>query len=109
MNILAFVVVILIYIYICYLGVRFYFFTIFSVNQFFQNVVARNLVAYVLFVIFISIEIPLAVFFPLWSGEKIVAINHNSTAAGILVVFGCCVLVFSCWLGWRKSKKEISS
>jgi len=100
-----FVVIILAYILACYLGVRFYFYMVFLVQNSFAGPVIKIIYSYLLFALFVLLEVPFAIFFPLWVFDKLGVAEPAQTITVSLIIFGCVVLAVSIgsFKGWGSS------
>lgn len=101
MNVVIFGLAIVVYILICYWGVRIYFSSVAKAHKGIDSPITRNLVIYALFFAFIAIELPVAIFFPAWLSEKLMVFKRTSEITAILLAFGSCVLIGAVWKGWR--------
>ena len=102
---LAFIIIILTYVFLCVKGVDSYFYLQSKNMSQTHNKLKKNIVTYLLFVLFVLLEIPFAIFFPVWLSEKLMVVEGNSEMRIIFLLFGCLVLGFSIWKG-RNSKPK---
>jgi len=107
MYLISFVLLNLMYIFGCYLCARTYFYFMDFLRQSPKNVFIRNLMIYGLFIVFVIIEIPFAIFFPAWISEKMAIFERTSFTTGGLILFGFFVLVISALLGRKNSKRSL--
>lgn len=98
MNIFLFILAMPIYFYMCYLGMRTYFFVAIYTHQNFPKVVV-HLALFVWLIIFALFLLPV-LFFPAWLSEKLVIFERSSTITSILILLGGVVLVMTLWRGW---------
>ncbi|HCD12483.1 MAG: hypothetical protein JG763_911 [Shewanella sp.] len=84
------------YIALCMLGFKLYFF-LQQKNLNTRDKLKKGIVSYVLFILFICIEIPFTIFFPVWLNTKLNVIKENSESTMYLLIFGVVVLGLSIW------------
>ena len=93
-----FTVLIIIYIFVSYLAIHFYFHLQSRLISI-KNVPIKTLYIYVLFFLFILVEIPFVFFFPAWLSEKLEVFERTPETTMFLVLFGAIVLAGSIWKG----------
>lgn len=91
-----FVVLGIIYIALCIFGFKLYFF-LQRKNLNTRGEFKKVVVSYVLFILFVCIEIPFAIFFPAWLNAKLNVLSKSSESIMYLLLFGVIVLGFSLW------------
>lgn len=93
------------YVILCIVGVRGYFYlqkrNIEKVGSGFRQIIY----SYLLFAIFICLEIPFAIFFPMWLNEKLTVVDRTSQTTMCFLLLGCLTLALATWKG-RASKPE---
>lgn len=99
---LGFIIAILVYVILCLIGVRVYFFLMSKNKIKLKNSVTQIICSYILFGTFVITVIPFAVFFPAWISEKLMVIERTSASTITLILFGCFVLALSLWKGKNK-------
>ena len=95
---ILFVSLILIYTIVCIFGVRLYFYCHSTIKEV-RKGVSSILLSYLLFFIFVLIEIPFAIFFPAWLSAKLTIFEHSPNSTMFLLLFGVTVLALSIWKG----------
>ncbi len=94
---IIFLILMLVYIALCIGGFKGYFYLQNINDRQKSNRFLKVCYSYVLFAIFICLEIPFALFFPAWLSEKLIEGASESTIYFLL--FGCFVLGMSIWKG----------
>ena len=94
-----FLFLILIYIILCVSGVKVYFHLQNRNKTKVQSTFKEHSFSYLLFVLFIFLEIPFAIFFPAWLSEKLAVVERTSESTMYFLLLGCLVLAFSIWKG----------
>lgn len=99
MNIFLALVIVAFYIMACIWGFKWYFYVqnLVKVSKF--RVFLKNICNFMLFIIFICIEVPFAIFFPAWVNAKLMIIDENAGTTSSMLLFGCFVLIISVWKG----------
>ncbi len=90
----------------CYLGVRLYFFLGIWVGNHITGSAYKIIYRYLLFGIFVVLEIPFAIFFPAWAFNKFKIVEYTPTTTMSFILFGCLVLSISVWKGNVYRKKH---
>lgn len=93
---ISYIVIIAIYIVLSVLGFKLYFF-LQNKNLDTKSKLKKVVASYTLFILFIFIEIPFAIFFPAWLNAKLNVFNQSSNYTMYLLLFGTLVLCFSIW------------
>src|SRR6187402_996574 len=103
MNVIVFVAAIIAHIVLCYMCTKLYFSLVANTYQRAWGDVRKNCVAAILFLVFVIVEIPLAIFFPAWANAKLEVIgsDHGRAFTSAFIIFGCFVLLSTLWMAWR--------
>ncbi|MDY6948609.1 MAG: hypothetical protein SXG53_23140, partial [Pseudomonadota bacterium] len=101
MIVASFVMVMLVFAYVCYLGFRGYFFVAVTVRRHVSHDAVRTGLLFVWFLAFVAIEMPVAVFFPLWLGERWNVFDDGQMSRAALILFGCASLAIAVWFGMK--------
>ncbi len=104
MNFLLLIIAVFVCIYFCYLAAKYYFIIQRGFDKTIKGNSKRLFFSYSLFLAFILIEIPIALFFPAWVSEVLEVIKYTPESTAGLIVIGCCVLVFSVIYGYKHAK-----
>lgn len=103
---IIFLILILAYITLCIAGFRGYFY-LQEINQSYKaNKVLKVFYSYVLFAVFICIEIPFALFFPAWLSAELMIWDEVAESTVYFLIFGCLVLGISIWKGKKYRPKN---
>jgi hypothetical protein len=92
------------YIALCILGFKLYFF-LQQKNLHTRDKLKKGIVSYALFILFICIEIPFAIFFPAWLSTRLNVLDKSSESTLYLLILGVIVLSLSIWKA-RKDRPE---
>ena len=84
------------YIALCMLGFKLYFF-LQQKNLHTRDKFKKGIASYALFILFICIEIPFAIFFPVWLNTRLNVLEKSSESTMYLLIFGVVVLSLSIW------------
>lgn len=104
MIVASFVVVMFVFAYVCYLGFRGYFFVAVKMRQHVSQQAMRTVLLSVWFLAFVVVEMPFAVFFPWWLGERWNVFEAGQTPRAILILFGCATLATAIWFGMKSTE-----
>lgn len=97
-NFLA-LLAIAVYIAICIWGFKWYFHFQSLVRASKSSGFMRGVYSFILFIIFICIEIPFAIFFPAWVNSRLMIFEENTGTTAFMLLFGCLILAISLWKG----------
>lgn len=84
------------HIILCVLGFKLYYF-LQRKNLHTRDKLKKCIVSYALFILFIGIEIPFAIFFPAWLNVKLNVFDKSPESTMYLLIFGVAVLILSIW------------
>lgn len=99
-----FIVLGILYIALCIFGFKLYFF-LQRKNLNTRDKLKKSIASYALFILFICIEIPFAIFFPAWLNTQLNVLEKSSESTMYLLIFGVAVLSLSIWNA-RKDRPE---
>lgn len=101
-----FAVLTLAFVYVCYMGVRGYCFVSIKVHRRISQEAIRTVVLYVWFLIFAVVQVPVAIFFPLWLSQAWNVFEAGPTSRSVLILLGCATLAAAAWLGWKSKEAQ---
>lgn len=93
-----FITLIIIYMLVSYFGVRIYFCFQNGLKDK-KNSLSKLVFTYLIFFLFILVEIPFVIFFPAWISEKLDVFERTSETTMFLILFGVVVLIGAIWKG----------
>lgn len=96
---ISFLILMSIYIALCIVGFKGYFYLQCKVKSLKSNNLSKAIYSYTLFIVFICVEIPFAIFFPAWINSKLMMLDENTATTASMLLFGCFVLAISIWKG----------
>lgn len=96
----------IVYIALCILGFKLYFF-LQQKNLNTRGKLKKGIASYALFMLFICIEIPFAIFFPAWLNARLNVLDKNSESTMYLILFGVVVLSLSIWNARKDRPKDL--
>src|SRR4029453_13903525 len=100
----VFAVSMLAFFYVCYIGVRAYFFVAIRVRRRIPHEATRTGLLYAWFLIFALVEVPIAIFFPLWLSHAWNLFEAGPAWRSVLILLGCAMLAAAAWLGWKSKE-----
>lgn len=89
----------------CVIGFKLYFYLQGRNMAQSYNRLNKGIVTYLLFLVFILLEIPFTIFFPFWLNSKLIVFETSKTSLMYLLLFGCFILAVALWFG-RKSRPK---
>lgn len=112
LNLVAFILSIVVYIFFCYFGVKVYLKTIVAIYESRWSQTTRTLTAGVVFLGFVASILPFAVFAPVWLSMyfKFFLDEQGQEPSGTMFAFGCVILLCIVWTALRsKDGKRFDS
>lgn len=104
MKYIGFILVVLLYAYGCYLGMRGYWLVAGYLYQKFQQPAARSALLHAWLVAFVIAQVPIGIFFPAWLSEKWKILVPGPLTTTLLLLFGCVTLALAAWRGWQAAE-----
>jgi hypothetical protein len=101
MKYVGFILVVALYVYVCYLGIRGYWLIAGYLHQKFHAPVTRTVLLHGWFLIFVIVEVPISIFFPAWLSGRWGIFAPEPRTTALLLLFGCATLALAAWRGWR--------